>query len=1044
MTVLGIFIVVAGLTAGLALGLQYYFSRDLAATAAASSFRTTSEKVGERIRALDSQNTDLVGVLDHFYELKTFPDPDRESRSLPLLCGAMEHNRSLYAIYVGYDTGDFFELVSLESGDNVRKAYGAAPHDRWVVVKIVTVNGVREKTTAYLDSASNVQFRKREATTYDPRKRPWFTEALTSLGIIRTPPYIFANLKTPGVTYAKSIDSGQRVVAVDLSLAGLSSFLQKQRFLPHSEAFLFDGKGDIIARALQKERLSRKGENASIPLTDAEKRFISDNPVIRVSNEMDWPPFDFALSGKPRGYSVDILNLLAEKAGFGVEYVNGYSWEELLELFNKGDLDLLHSLVRNPDREKMGVFTKYYMPMPQTFVVKAGTPLPSSVEELEGKTVAIPKGWATDTYLEKNHPEVKRLHVDTSLDAMRAVSEGKAYATLDSEPVLRYLAASYYLDDLSIGGHPSELAGNGNQALHFLVRPEKAILAKVLDKALAAVTQEERERLDKKWFGGGLEGETSNARGTVPHRQLVELASTAGPEGDLRPMNIKGREYFGYVARIESVYGTDQFLGLLVPIGETLRPYMEKVNFSLMVTVGLLLFLAPIVWYCATIVVKPINALALESDKVRQRRYDDVRLINSNITEILGLSRSIVSMASAIKAYEESLRKLMDSFIQLTATAIDQKSPYTGGHCARVPELSIMLAKAADNCAEGPLADFSFKTDDEWHEFRTAAWLHDCGKVATPEYIVDKATKLETIHNRIHEVRMRFEVLLRDAEIAYFQGVASGGDETVLSQTLASRRRKIEDDFAFIAECNVGGEIMAEENIERIREIGRKTWVRHLNDRLGLGHLELMRYPAEVPALPREEPLLADRPEHIIDRLEKSSPGSADSRFTTEVPEHLYNLGEIYNLCISRGTLTAEDRYKINEHIITTIRMLETLPYPGNMVRIPEYAGAHHETLTGTGYPRRLTAEDIGVPARIMAVADVFEALTASDRPYKKAKKLSEAVRILSFMVKEGHLDADLFRLFLESGVYLEYAKRFLAPSQIDEVDIAGYVTQLE
>ena len=1044
MTVLGVFLVVAGLTAGLSLGLQYFFSRDLAKAAAERSFRTTSEKVWERIQALDRQSANLVGVLGYFNELEKFPGPAQTRHSLPLLGGAMEQNPSLYAIYIGYDSGDFFELVNLESGGNVRNAYEAAPHDRWVLVKVVTVNGVRQKTMAFLNSSFELRTQKKETTDYDPRERPWFKKAQVSTGIVKTVPYIFSNLKAPGVTYAKSMSYRQRVVAVDISLAGMSNFLQRQRFLPHSQAFLFDAKGDIIAQAMQRPASLKRKRTASIALSDVEKAFIAAHPVIKASNEMDWPPFDFAMSGKPKGFSIDMLNLLAEKAGLKIEYVNGYSWESLVQLFSSGDLDLLHSLLKNPEREKMGIFTKPYMPMPQTFAVKTGTPTPGSFEELKGKTVAIPKGWATDTFLAQNHPQVERLHVANTLEAMRAVSSGQAYATLDSEPVLRYLADSYFLDDLKIGGGPPGLAGVGDQGLYFLVRPEKPVLASILNKALAAVSQKERAGLDRKWFGHrGPEGGSTRAGGTVPHRQLLELSSKVGLEGRLQMMELGGKEHFGYVARIESVYGSDEFLGLLVPVEETLRPYMEKVHFSLLVTLGLLLLLAPVVWYCATIIVKPINALALESEKVRQRKYDQVGEVKSNITEIKGLSKSMVTMASAIKAYEESLRELMDSFIRLIATAIDQKSPYTGGHCERVPELSIMLAKAANDCTEGPFAGFSLKSDDEWREFRTAAWLHDCGKVTTPEYIVDKATKLETIYNRIHEVRMRFEVLLRDAEVEYWREKAQGGDETVLAQNLDAKRREIEDDFAFIAQCNVGGEFMAEDQVERVKSIAQKTWVRHLDNRLGLGPLEEMRYPDQAAPLPCEEPLLADRPEHIIERPRGASLNKPDSGFAMEVPEHLYNLGEIYNLCISRGTLSAEDRYKINEHITTTIRMLETLPYPENMTRIPEYAGAHHETLIGTGYPRKLTAEDISIPARIMAVADVFEALTASDRPYKKAKTLNEAVRILSFMVKDRHLDPDIFKLLLQSGVYLDFARQHLDPSQIDEVDIKAYLEQL-
>ena len=1044
LTVLSVFIIITGLTAAIALGLQYYFSGNLARTAAEDSFRSMSEKVGQQMTALDNCSANLVDVLGNYHTLATFPDPEKERHALALLGAAMKNNPSIYALYVGYPNGDFFELINLESGKDVRKSFQAAPQDSWVLVKITSLAGNRSKTSVYLDPAFKVRAERREETDYDPRKRPWFTAALASGQMIKTPPYFFSLLKAPGVTYAKHVKDGQRVVAVDISLAGLSGFLQRQRFIPDTQAFIFDTTGKILARASRTAARSQHKKSNRIKLTDEQKAFITTHPRIKASNEMDWPPFDFAVSGVPKGYSVDMLNLLAEKTGLQVEYVNGFSWRELVALFQKGDLDLLHSLLKNDAREKIGVFSAPYIPMPQTFVVKKGNPIPRSLNEFKNKTLAIPKGWATDTFLTKKHPGLKRLYVATPLDALGAVSDGTAYATLDSEPVLRYLVAAHFFDDLSIGGRPKALNGNGDMGLHFLVRPEKEPLVSILNSALAAVTPQEKRRLESKWFGtGDIPAATHTDMHTVPHQQLLNIASTAGLEGNLQPMTINGREYFGYASRIKTTYGSNEFLGLLVPVDPVVQPYMKKVLFSLLFTVGTLLLLTPVVWYAASIIVNPINALAQESQKVKQRRYEEVGMVKSNITEIFGLSRSMVSMASSIKAYEESLKELMDAFIRLIAVAIDQKSPYTGGHCARVPVLSTMLAEAASAAKDKPFSSFSFKTDEAWREFRTAAWLHDCGKVTMPEYIGDKATKLETIYNRIHEVRMRFEVLLRDAEIDYWQGMAKGEDEALLSQVLSARQKEIAENFAFIAGCNVGGEFMDETQIERVKKIAQETWERRLDDRLGMGQIELLRYPEKAPALPCREPLLADRPEHIIERPEGDAVCTAKAWCSMEVPEHLYNLGEIYNLCISRGTLTPEDRYKINEHIITTITMLETLPYPENMKKIPEYAGVHHETLIGTGYPRKLKGDQIGIPGRIIAIADVFEALTASDRPYKKAKPLSESIKILSFMVKDNHLDADLFKLFLESGVYMKYAEKFLSPEQIDEVHIEDYIRDI-
>ncbi len=409
------------------------------------------------------------------------------------------------------------------------------------------------------------------------------------------------------------------------------------------------------------------------------------------------------------------------------------------------------------------------------------------------------------------------------------------------------------------------------------------------------------------------------------------------------------------------------------------------------------------------------------------------------------LARFVTAMAAqaavALDNHQliEAQKDLMDAMIMLIAGAIDTKSHYTGGHCERVPELGIMLAEAACAVTEGPLAGFRFETDDEWREFRIGAWLHDCGKVTTPEYVVDKASKLETIYNRIHEVRMRFEVLLRDARISQLEAVANGADPSEALARYEARKTRLADDFAFIAECNLGSELMAPDKIERLKRIAEETWQRHYDYRLGLVHEELKRYSGEPEALPATEKLLADKPYHVIPRTDKRS---VDPKwgFKVKVPENLYNHGEIYNLSIGRGTLTEEERFKINEHVMQSLIMLEQLPLPKNMRRVPEYAGTHHETLIGTGYPRKLTAAELSVPTRIMAIADIFEALTASDRPYKQAKTLSESIKILSFFKKDKHIDPDLFDLFLTSGVYKRYAEKYLPPEQIDEVDIGKFV----
>lgn len=383
---------------------------------------------------------------------------------------------------------------------------------------------------------------------------------------------------------------------------------------------------------------------------------------------------------------------------------------------------------------------------------------------------------------------------------------------------------------------------------------------------------------------------------------------------------------------------------------------------------------------------------------------------------------------------------MQDLGIKLIAGAIDSKSPYTGGHCARVPEITKLIAQAACNSTTGPYKEFELDAD-QWESLHIASWLHDCGKVTTPEYVVDKSTKLETIYDRIHEIRMRVEVLKRDAEIDYWQQISKGADPDSLRINLESKLQQLDDDFAFIAECNEGGEFMAPEKIQHLTEIAEYTWERTLDDRLGVSWEESQRQQkTAAKTLPVQEKLLADKAEHIIEREAGDKiPQDNPWGFKLDVPEYKYNRGELYNLSIEKGTLTKEERFKINDHIVQTIIMLENLPYPKHLADVPLVAGSHHEKMDGTGYPKRLTAADMPVTARIMAIADIFEALTASDRPYKKSKPLSAALRIMSHMAKDQHIDPELFHLFLSSGCYLEYAQKFLDPEQIDNVDISEF-----
>ncbi len=483
------------------------------------------------------------------------------------------------------------------------------------------------------------------------------------------------------------------------------------------------------------------------------------------------------------------------------------------------------------------------------------------------------------------------------------------------------------------------------------------------------------------------------------------------------------------------------YFAVVAPVASVLAPAVHEVKTAVAVTGAILLLLLPLASWLASLIARPIKQLAVENEKLRQQRYGEIRRVDSHIVEVDDLAKSLVGMARATERHAHEQEALMDAFIQLIAQAIDDKSPYTGAHCARVPELAMLLAKKAEESDEAPFDRFRFADEKAWREFRIGAWLHDCGKIITPEHVIDKGSKLEAIYDRIHEIRMRFEVLWRDAEIACLKACMEAPERAdEQKQALAERQAELREQFAFVAACNQGGESMDEADIARLEQLAEITWQRHFDDRLGLSHPERARFDEAPGALPTTEKLLADKPWHIIARSRQLDL-EPHLGINMQVPEHLYNRGELHNLKVQRGTLTPEDRFKINEHMIGTIKMLDSLPLPKDLERVPRYASTHHETLDGRGYPRGLTGEHLSIPERIMVLADIFEALTAADRPYKSAKPVSEAIHILHGMVERQHVDRDVFHLFLKSGAWLEYAKRFLPASQIDDVDLDQYLS---
>lgn len=1034
--VVSVVALLAILVALAAIALQYYFSRDIAIEAATTRYQMTARATHDFIQNAEDRATQITRILARYPMLIHTRGGEPGMRDL--FAEVMHSNPMFYSIYLGFPNGDFYEVVNLDSDPAVRKSLRAREGDRWMVNRVMAgKEGRRRQLEFYTDEFALTHSRE-EDSQYDVRERRWFVEAREN-SVSKSAPYLFQYIQKPGQTYAIKLPVNGNVLGIDITLDSFSAYLKTHAPDIAGDLYLYQPTGEVIASSLLQQEEAPLPTVTPLALTAEERAYLDGLGVLQVSNEMDWPPVDFAVAGEPRGYSVDLIRLLAKKLAVPIEFINGYTWEELVAKFQAGQLDILQPLSITPENRARGLPSAPILDFPHGLALRPDTPPVTRARDLAGKTLAIPSGWSIIEPLRQRYPDIDILTVGSNREALQAVIDKRAFAAMDAEVILKFTARQYFMDDRLRVDSVEFLAEAMPTELAMLFAQDREMLQRLFNRALEDLLPPVQEELYDKWFSAASADMLRQSMAIVPHQELLQAPRQPEYFNSLRKQTLEGRDVFVFTDLLHSGQDTEEYFSIVTPVNSVIGESLDKVVIAAWVTGGLLLLLLPISWLFSQFVVVPIRNLHQKTSLVKERRYGEVQYTPSIVKEVDELSSAMLSMAQSIQQHEKNLRQLMEDIIRLIADAIDEKSPYTAGHCARVPELALMLVAAAEESDELAFRHFRFKNDDERTEFRIGAWLHDCGKITVPEHIVDKGSKLECIYNRIHEVRMRFEVLWRDAHIRCLQKTLETPERAdEHAQALLKEQQQLQEDFAFVAGVNVGGEYLEKDKVERLWRLASRTWWRHFDNRLGLSPVEERRLPAEKPVLPVEEPLLANRPEHIIPRVKTADYYEALG-VRMDIPEHLYNLGELHNLSVSRGTLTDEDRFKINEHIISTIRMLEGLPFPEEWSQVPRYASTHHETMKGTGYPRKLSAEDLSIPERIMAVADIFEALTAADRPYKKAKSLSESIRILHQMALDEHVDIEVFRLFLSSGVYRRYAERYLDPSQIDDVDIEQY-----
>ena len=907
--VLIIAFVVVCLTIATAVGI-YFASARAAQEGAQRLFSEITARVADRV---DSQISDLLDLADLGASLPATAEPIGGSGAghgvVAFLRRALEQNPNLYSAYIAQADGGFLQLIATRDDRRVLAANNAPPGTRFILRAIAgNGDGGRRETWTFLGGdPTPLGSLVNEAPTYDPRQRPWYQAAVGGAASRLSDPYVFNSLQEPGLTASHGFAGG--VFGVDISLRGMSDLVGHLTISPHGGIALIDQKGQILAvtpalvAGLPKE-IGPLAKLAEI-----------DDPLMQVLSNAT---------------ASDVASLVATDRG--AVLVQATDWRD------HGDGQAIFIEIVSP-------FADFTAPI-QDMQLRI---LKMTVLVL---LVVVP----LSMLLARN---IARSVKDLVAEAERV----RLFDFGGLRPNPSFIREFY---DLALAfGLMKETIASRSGALAAAQRR----LERLVDLGIALSAERDSGRLMDMILMGAKE--LSNADGGTLYMkddhhlrfQIIRndsLGIKMGGEGEPPPSLpavpltlADGKPNRANVVS-QSVH-QQQTINIPDAYDESRFDFSGTKAFDQRTGYHSTSFL--------TVPLKPrggdvIGALQL----INARPADNGEAVVPFSAEIQRFVEALAAQASTALYNRELLdaqERLMDAMIQILAGAIDAKSPYTGGHCERVPELSLMLAEEACKVTEGPLADFAFHTADEWREFKIGAWLHDCGKVTTPEYVVDKATKLETIYNRVHEVRMRFEVLLRDARITMLEAVAAGTSPPEAEAGFEAAKAELVADYAFIAECNLGGEFMAPELVERMKAIAQRTWKRHFDDRLGLSQEELRRLESvPVQALPADETLLADKPNHVIARPKTSALFDPALRFKTKIPENLYNFGEIYNLGIGRGTLTEEERFKINEHIIQTIIMLERMPFPKQLSRVAEYAGTHHETLTGSGYPRCLEAAD--------------------------------------------------------------------------------------
>lgn len=593
------------LTALLSVALHYYFSRSQALEAAAGRYQLTATATRDYLAQIDAKGQETVQILSYFPGLVQ-QDAGRGAWVDPatprLFAEIMRTSLLFYAIYIGFDDGDVYELVNLNSSEAVRRQLNATPNDRWVVIRVEGEGRERRRTFDYLSATFEQNFSRSEASDYDARERLWYR--LAESGQVRkTQPYLFQHLQAPGQSFVTRLPGTDHVLALDITFSTLSSHLRAQTLSADGELFLYQQNGELLATNLGDDDSLRLPPVPRLALTDEQQGYLRTLGTIRVSNETDWTPVDFAVGGEPRGYSVDMMRLLAQMTGISLEFVNGYRWPELVAMYDRGDLELLQPVV--PLNASAGTLSRPLLDLPFALAMRKDSPAPASLSDLAGRHLVMPEGWSILSAVQEQYPQIQISTVANTRDALLAVSQGRADATLDTAYILAQAVDQYFLSDLQLHRQVQGLA-QLPQTLHLRVRPDLQPLAEIIDQALAAVPAEAIRFLRDKWFSATPLRQPEQLP-VVPYQHLLELPYEPASQNRVEEIRLHGEPYFSFASVFTRAQNPPEYFALVIPASRVYASSIHHLWTSVIIIGSAWLLLMPLV--LVFMVLRPVEKL---------------------------------------------------------------------------------------------------------------------------------------------------------------------------------------------------------------------------------------------------------------------------------------------------------------------------------------------------------------------------------------------------------------------------------------------------